>query len=95
LNPPLIATGGADKLITFTDAETGSIISSYEHHQAGILSLDFHPIHSDILLASSMDKQYSIIDVSKDGNDAILAIGKDHTKFVVRAKCNLIFLKQT
>jgi len=87
LYPPLVATGGADKLVTLADSETGDMIGSYTQHKAGILSMDFHPVHHHLLLTGSMDAHHAIIDSAKDGQEALVGIWHEHSKFVVQVKC--------
>jgi COMPASS component SWD3 len=81
---PLVASGGADRMVMLTDVQNGALIGSYDHHKAGVLALDFHPIHSSYLLTGSMDATHALIDTSRDENEAILATWKEHQKFVVR-----------
>ena len=89
--PPLVATGGADRLVTLADSETGDMIGSYTHHKAGVLSLDFHPRHPSLLLTGSMDATHAVVDTSKDGAEAVIGSWKEHSKFVVKVLCKHFF----
>lgn len=64
---------------------------SYRHHQAPVLSIDFHPILAHLMLTTSMDGTSVFVDTSFEadfGEDleksGIHQVFKDHQKYVVR-----------
>ncbi|KAI8583545.1 hypothetical protein K450DRAFT_221672 [Umbelopsis ramanniana AG] len=77
----IIVTASGDKSVKFTDLATGDIIKCFNHHRAGVLSVDFHPQKPNWMLTTSMDLQTVISDTE---TEAVIQRFTDHTKFVVR-----------
>lgn len=80
---PTLVTGSADKTVKFTSLLTGDTFNTFNFHKGGILAIDFHPIHSNLMLTASMDGSCAIMDVS---TMEVKQTFKDHKKYVVRAK---------
>ncbi|KAI9320222.1 WD40-repeat-containing domain protein [Dichotomocladium elegans] len=71
------------KLIT----KFGVTEREYRHHQAPVLSIEFHPSEANWMLTASMDGTAVLVDTTRDGDDdkAVVQRFKDHRKYVVRA----------
>jgi WD40 repeat protein len=81
----LVATGSSDKTVRVTDAATGTRICAFPTaHAAAILSVDFNPRFSHLLLTSAMDGSVRICDIRNGGS--ILQSFQDHRKYVVCAR---------
>ncbi|KAG2208517.1 hypothetical protein INT47_010213 [Mucor saturninus] len=88
-----LATSSIDKTVKISTMLSSGGISqrSYRHHQAPVLSIDFHPVISHLMLTTSMDGSSVLVDTSFEadfGEDleksGIHQILKDHQKYVVR-----------
>ena len=89
-----LATSSIDKTVKISTvlSNDGSITQrSYRHHQAPVLSIDFHPLLPNLLLTTSMDGSSVLVDTSFEadfGEDleksGIHQVFKDHQKYVVR-----------
>ncbi|KAI9307605.1 S-adenosyl-L-methionine-dependent methyltransferase [Cunninghamella echinulata] len=100
----IVATSSTDKTVKLhrlvhqngdilTQDQVISPLKIYQHHQAPVLSIDFHPIYSHIMLTTSMDGSAILVDTSIDhpseGDEdnkkmGILQRFKDHQKYIVR-----------
>lgn len=88
-----LATSSIDKTVKISTMLSNSGISqrSYRHHQAPVLSIDFHPALPHLMLTTSMDSTSVLVDTSfeadfgedleKSGKQQVF---KDHQKYVVR-----------
>ncbi|GAA5806201.1 WD40-repeat-containing domain protein [Helicostylum pulchrum] len=88
-----LATSSIDKTVKISTMLSSSGISqrSYRHHQAPVLSIDFHPLLPHLMLTTSMDSTSVLVDTSFEadfGEDleksGIHQVLKDHQKYVVR-----------
>ncbi|KAI9246131.1 S-adenosyl-L-methionine-dependent methyltransferase [Sporodiniella umbellata] len=88
----LLATSAIDKTVKLSNYMNPTLIPrTYRHHQAPVLSIEFHPKHPQFLLTTSMDGSSVIADSSFEpefGQDLEVAgvhqVFKDHKKYVVR-----------
>lgn len=90
-----LATSSIDKTVKIStmlcDNNTEVMPRTYRHHQAPVLSIEFHPTMSHLMLTTSMDGTSVLVDTSFEadfGQDleksGIHQILKDHQKYVVR-----------
>jgi WD40 repeat protein len=70
------------KLHSRTDPPT--LVRIYQHHQAPVLSIDFHPRLPHLMLTTSMDGTAVIVDTQADDDNAVVQRFKDHQRYVVR-----------
>jgi len=84
---PWVITGGADRFVNVTDAQTGRKLRSFYYHRAGVLMVDVHPTEPHMLLTCSMDGTHHLLDLSRPDTDVSVRSWHDHTKFVVRILC--------
>lgn len=75
-----LATGSADKTIRITDYESHAHIATFDHHQAGVISIAFSPVQPDQLLSGSMDGTASLVSVA---SSSVQQRFSDHRKYVV------------
>ncbi|KAK9766291.1 hypothetical protein K7432_004722 [Basidiobolus ranarum] len=78
-----VVSGSTDLSIKLTNYENEQILNLLTHHDAAILTTDFHPIHRKVLLSGGMDQTVQLVDI--ETND-ILQSFKNHTKYVVRVR---------
>jgi WD40 repeat protein len=90
-----LATSSIDKTVKIStmlcDGNMQVMPRTYRHHQAPVLSIEFHPILSHLMLTTSMDGTSVLVDtlfeadfgqdIEKSGIHQIL---RDHQKYVVR-----------
>lgn len=86
----MVATSSTDKSVKLTNLKNRNIERTYRHHQAPVLSIDFHPTMPHLMLTTSMDGTSVLVDtrVHADGSgDPTAGVHqrfKDHQKYVVR-----------
>jgi len=83
LEVPLIVAGFAGGFIRLINYEDKKTVSELMAHKAGVISLDFHPKNSNIILSGGMDSNHHLIDISRG---VILQSWTDHKKYVVRTR---------
>lgn len=76
-----IATSSTDRTVKLTDPNSGNE-RVYQHHQAPVLSIQFHPVTPHLMLTTSMDGTSVLVDTSKEGE--IYQRFHDHQKYVVQ-----------
>lgn len=88
-----LATSSIDKTVKISTMLSNNGISqrSYRHHQAPVLSIDFHPNLPNLMLTTSMDGSSVLVDTSFEadfGEDleksGVHQTFKNHQKYVVR-----------
>ncbi|KAI8089256.1 WD40-repeat-containing domain protein [Halteromyces radiatus] len=81
----ILATSATDKTVKLHNLTTiGTITSTFEiytHHDAPVLSIDFHPLYTHIMLTTSMDGSAVLVDTFS--GDVVQRF-KDHQRYVVR-----------
>ncbi|KAI9261434.1 WD40-repeat-containing domain protein [Phascolomyces articulosus] len=79
-----IATSSTDRTVKLTGTKyTEERV--YHLHQGPVLSIDFHPQTSHLMLTTSMDGSIALVDTRKDEQDnAELQRFTDHKKYVIR-----------
>lgn len=82
---PWVATGSTDKTVKVTDYKSGEEKFSFTSHTGPILSLDFNPKNSSLLLSSAMDGAVCLYDLNKG---QLLQKFANHTKYAVRVRWN-------
>ncbi|EGG18376.1 hypothetical protein DFA_03870 [Cavenderia fasciculata] len=84
----LLVSASTDKTIKVIDAATYEVLNTFvDLALAPFISLDFNPIHPNLLLASSVDGSTVLLEISNDGKDGkVLQQFKNHVKYVVRAR---------
>eukprot|EP01132_Coremiostelium_polycephalum_P001094 gene1094-1385_t len=83
----LIVTGSTDKTIKVTNYQTKEVVYTFLGASlAPFISLDFNPIDSELLLASSIDGSHSLLRVGIDGKGEVLQKFNVHKKYVVRIR---------
>ncbi|KAG0908671.1 hypothetical protein G6F33_009481 [Rhizopus arrhizus] len=88
----LLATSSIDKTVKLSNQLNKSLTPrTYRHHQAPVLSIDFHPHYPQLMLTTSMDGSSVLADTSFEpdfGQDlersGIHQVFRDHQKYVVR-----------
>lgn len=95
----VVATSSVDKTVKVsTMFATDKDISqrNYRHHQAPVLSIDFHPVFPNLMLTTSMDGASVLVDTSFEpdfGEDletaGVIQQFKDHQKYIVRGVFSL------
>ncbi|ORX91966.1 WD40 repeat-like protein [Basidiobolus meristosporus CBS 931.73] len=78
-----IVSGSTDRSIKLTDYNNEQTINLLTHHNAAILSTDFHPLHPKLLLSGGMDQTVQLVDI--ETNDVLQSF-KNHTRYVVKVK---------
>ncbi|KAI8142996.1 WD40-repeat-containing domain protein [Fennellomyces sp. T-0311] len=77
----MVATSSTDRTVKLT--LNGQVEREYNHPQGPVLSIDFHPQNSHIMLTTAMDGSATLLDTRKS-DDAVVQQFKDHKKYVVR-----------
>jgi len=86
----IIITGGTDRTVRVIDSLSGDLLRTLTHHKAGVLSVDIHPTERNLILTSGMDATHHLVDLNEPFDEkAVIKSWKDHSKFVVRAKCTM------
>ncbi|KAI9478586.1 MAG: WD40-repeat-containing domain protein [Benjaminiella poitrasii] len=84
----LIATSSIDKTVKISTMLCKSDqyqSKTYFHHQAPVLSIDFHPCLPHLMLTTSMDGTSALVDIALDDDNQIpLQLFKEHRKYVIR-----------
>ncbi|CAO3700645.1 unnamed protein product [Rhizopus stolonifer] len=88
----LLATSSIDKTVKLSNPLNRTLIPrTYRHHQAPVLSIDFHPRYPQLVLTTSMDGSSVIVDSSFEpdfGQDletsGVHQVFRDHQKYVIR-----------
>ncbi|KAI8330766.1 WD40-repeat-containing domain protein [Chlamydoabsidia padenii] len=82
----LVATSGTDKTVKLHQITTQppTLVHTFRHHQAPVLSIDFHPLYPHLLLTTSMDGTTVLVDTTATTTDNVIQRFKDHQRYVVR-----------
>ena len=79
----VVISSSADKTVKVTDTRTGQILTMLTHSTSPILAIDQHPLYPHIVVTAGMDGCYHIVNLE---TTELIQCGKDHSKYVVRAK---------
>ncbi|KAI8981109.1 WD40-repeat-containing domain protein [Pilobolus umbonatus] len=90
----ILATSSIDKTVKIsTMLSDNKNISqrTYRHHQAPVLSIDFHPLIPHLMLTTSMDGSSVLVDTSFEpdfgvdvDSSGVCQVFKDHQKYIIR-----------
>eukprot|EP00455_Lapot_gusevi_P055900 TRINITY_DN9165_c0_g1_i6.p1 TRINITY_DN9165_c0_g1~~TRINITY_DN9165_c0_g1_i6.p1 ORF type:complete len:414 (+),score=93.43 TRINITY_DN9165_c0_g1_i6:80-1321(+) len=80
----VVASGAVDKSVKLTDVATGEVVYTIASQcPSAVLSMDFNPIHPELLLVSCMDGSILIFDTSANEAQCLLQHIHKHRKYVV------------
>jgi WD40 repeat protein len=87
----MIATSCVDNMVkinTMFCSDDSILSEGYRHHQAPVLSIDFHPTYPQLMLTTSMDGSSALVDISCENDTSdhpqVLQRFNDHERYVVR-----------
>ena len=78
-----MATGSRDNIIKLISIPEYQVVHTYSEHSNIVWSVQFHPIHDNILISASNDKTIRIWDNDKKAQFKVI---EDHTDWVYCAQ---------